>query len=77
MSLPYTIWVMFILALIAVFLTTRTKFGRHMYAIGGNIKAANLFDQFFNTWYLNPLYGKNYPDEIIQSWKNNIICIID
>ena len=41
LSLPYTIWVMFILALIAVFLTTRTKFGRHMYAIGGNIKAAN------------------------------------
>ena len=33
-------------------------------------KAANLFDQFFNTWYLNPLYGKNYPDEIIQSWKD-------
>ena len=42
LSLPYTIWVMFILALLAVFLTTRTKFGRHMYAIGGNTKAANL-----------------------------------
>ena len=29
-------------SLIAVFLTTRTKFGRHIYAIGGNTKAANL-----------------------------------
>ena len=27
LSLPYTIWVMFILALIAVFLTTKTRFG--------------------------------------------------
>jgi len=42
LSLPYTIWVMFTLALVAVFLTTKTKFGRHMYAIGGNTKAANL-----------------------------------
>ena len=42
LSLPYTIWIMFALALIAVFLTAKTKFGRHMYAIGGNTKAANL-----------------------------------
>ena len=38
LSLPYTIWVMFVLAIVAVFLTTKTKFGRHMYAIGGNTK---------------------------------------
>ena len=42
LSLPYTIWVMLALALIAVFLTTKTKFGRHIYAIGGNTKAAHL-----------------------------------
>ena len=33
-------------------------------------RSAELFDQFFNTWYLNPLYGKDYPKEIIESWKN-------
>jgi len=42
LSLPYTIWVMLVLALLAVFLTTKTKFGRHIYAIGGNTKAAHL-----------------------------------
>ena len=42
LSLPYTIWVMMVLALLAVFLTTKTKFGRHIYAIGGNTKAAHL-----------------------------------
>ena len=33
-------------------------------------RSAELFDQFFNTWYLNPLYGKAYPKEIIESWKD-------
>ena len=49
LSLPYTIWVMFILALIAVFLTTKTRFGRHIFAIGGNTKAANLSGVDVNT----------------------------
>ncbi|PPR51512.1 MAG: Ribose import permease protein RbsC [Alphaproteobacteria bacterium MarineAlpha5_Bin10] len=49
LSLPYTIWVMFTLALIAVFLTTKTRFGRHIFAIGGNTKAANLSGVDVNT----------------------------
>ena len=49
LSLPYTIWVMFILAFLAVFLTTKTKFGRHIYAIGGNTKAAHLSGVNVNT----------------------------
>jgi len=29
-----------------------------------------LFDQFFNKWYLNPLYGKPYPKKIIKHWQD-------
>lgn len=36
------IWVMIILALIAYFVTTRVPFGRHVFAVGGNIRAAEL-----------------------------------
>lgn len=42
LSLPFPIWIMAVLALIAIWLTTKTRFGRHIYAIGGNVKAANL-----------------------------------
>ena len=29
-----------------------------------------LFDQSFNEWFLNPLYGKKYPIEIIEHWQD-------
>jgi len=35
-----------------------------------DIKAAQLFDEYFNAWYLEPLYGNQYPENIIKSWKN-------
>lgn len=37
-----SIWIMIILALIAYFVTTRIPFGRHVFAIGGNRRAAEL-----------------------------------
>jgi erythritol transport system permease protein len=37
-----SIWVMVIFAIIAYFITTRVPFGRHVYAIGGNRRAAEL-----------------------------------
>ena len=37
-----SIWIMIILALIAYFVTTRVPFGRHVYAVGGNLRAAEL-----------------------------------
>jgi len=37
-----SIWIMIILALIAYFVTTRVPFGRHVFAIGGNSRAAEL-----------------------------------
>lgn len=42
LGIGYPIWIMVALALIAFFLTTRTPFGRHIYAIGGNEHAAAL-----------------------------------
>lgn len=42
LGLDYSIWIMIAFALIAYFLTTRTPFGRHVYAIGGNERAAGL-----------------------------------
>ena len=42
LSLDYSIWIMIAFALIALFLTTRMSFGRHVYAIGGNERAAGL-----------------------------------
>jgi beta-glucosidase len=29
-----------------------------------------LFDEQFNAWYLDPLYGKKYPKNIIECWKD-------
>ena len=42
MYIPVVIWVMVVLAAIAAFVATRTPFGRQVYAIGGNERAALL-----------------------------------
>ncbi len=42
LGIPVSIWFMVILALIAWFVSTRTPFGRQVYAIGGNERAAEL-----------------------------------
>lgn len=42
LGLPYSIWIMIALGLIAIFITTKTPFGRQVYAIGGNQRAARL-----------------------------------
>ena len=38
----YSIWIMAVFALVAWFVTTRTPFGRHVYAVGGNERSAEL-----------------------------------
>lgn len=40
--LPYPIWIMIVLALVAVFISKKTPFGRNVYAVGGNEQAAHL-----------------------------------
>ena len=42
LGVPTPIWIMAMLAAVALFLTHRTPFGRHVYAIGGNERAALL-----------------------------------
>lgn len=42
LSLPYSIWIMIGLTLIAIYLAAKTPFGRYVYAIGGNERAARL-----------------------------------
>ncbi len=42
LSIPVSIWLLVIVALIAVFVAKRTPFGRHVYAVGGNERAAQL-----------------------------------
>lgn len=42
LSLPYAIWMMLVLALIIAFIALKTPFGRHVYAIGDNERAAQL-----------------------------------
>jgi len=41
-GINYTIWLMIIFAVVAYIVTTRTPFGRHVYSIGGNERAAEL-----------------------------------
>jgi erythritol transport system permease protein len=41
-GLPYSIWIMIGMALIAIFIATKTPFGRQIFAIGGNKRAAQL-----------------------------------
>ncbi len=40
LGIPMPIWLMIIVGLVAAFISTRTPFGRHVYAIGGNERAA-------------------------------------
>ena len=42
LGVNYSIWLMVVVALVAVVVTTRTPFGRHIYAIGGNERSAEL-----------------------------------
>ena len=39
-GLPYPIWILVVFTLIASFVANKTRFGRHVYAVGGNEKAA-------------------------------------
>ncbi len=41
-GLPYSIWIMIGLGLLTIFITAKTPFGRQVYAIGGNKRAAQL-----------------------------------
>jgi erythritol transport system permease protein len=41
-GLPVSVWIMALLACGAIFLASRTPFGRHVYAVGGNERAATL-----------------------------------
>lgn len=42
LEIDYVIWIMVVLALIAHVVATRTQFGRQVYAVGGNERAASL-----------------------------------
>ena len=42
LKLPTPVWLMFILFFVAAFIAAKTPFGRHVYAIGGNERAAKL-----------------------------------
>ncbi len=42
LALPYPIWVMVLFAVVAAFVARKTPFGRQVYAVGGNEKAAEL-----------------------------------
>jgi ribose/xylose/arabinose/galactoside ABC-type transport system permease subunit len=42
LGINYSIWIMAVFALVAHIVTTRLPFGRHVYAIGGNERAAEL-----------------------------------
>ena len=41
-GIPYSIWLMIIVALLASYIASKTPRGRHIYAVGGNESAANL-----------------------------------
>jgi erythritol transport system permease protein len=42
LTIPVSIWLMVLFAIVATFLTRRAPFGRHLYAVGGNERAAEL-----------------------------------
>jgi len=42
LGIPMPVWITLIVIVLAVILTKKTKFGRHIYAIGGNESAARL-----------------------------------
>jgi erythritol transport system permease protein len=41
-TIPVSIWLMVLFAIVATFLTKKAPFGRHVYAVGGNERAAEL-----------------------------------
>ncbi len=42
LGVPLPVWLMILIAALAILVATRTPFGRHVYAIGGNVRAAKL-----------------------------------
>lgn len=42
LGIPMPVWITVVIVVLAVILTKKTKFGRHIYAIGGNESAARL-----------------------------------
>ena len=42
LGIPISIWIMIILVVVAVYASTKTPFGRYVYAVGGNENAARL-----------------------------------
>ncbi len=42
LAVPVPIWILVVVALLAAFVANRTPFGRHVYAVGGNERAAGL-----------------------------------
>ncbi len=42
LGVNYSIWIMLLFTIIAAFIASRTPFGRHVYAVGGNERAASL-----------------------------------
>ena len=42
LTIPVSIWLMVLFAIVATFLTKKAPFGRHVYAVGGNERAAQL-----------------------------------
>ncbi|MBL9204778.1 MAG: ribose ABC transporter permease [Opitutaceae bacterium] len=42
LGMPTPVWIMLALTAVFVVVTKRTRFGRHLYAVGGNVRAARL-----------------------------------
>ena len=42
LGVKFSVWLFAVFAAICGFLSSRTKFGRHIYAVGGNAEAARL-----------------------------------
>jgi ribose/xylose/arabinose/galactoside ABC-type transport system permease subunit len=42
LGMPFSVWLMILLMIIAIYIAKKTPFGRHIYAIGGNQRAAEL-----------------------------------
>lgn len=42
LGISYSIWILIIFTLVAIFVTMKLPFGRHVYAIGGNERAAKM-----------------------------------
>ncbi len=41
-GIPFSIWIMIVLVAIAIYVSTKTPYGRYVYAVGGNEQAAKL-----------------------------------